>query len=204
LIKVSKKNKSKKNTSNNQHSDINEIEKMIDKIILKNKNKIDELHAKESEINVDRLSIKNKHGDTLFYLKKRSKKDPGETEVLSGEIIEKARSNLGEGPLPEEKAIVQNESKDEPEFQKPDAAQFEEKPKKLLVFDKKDYQGKDVENKETKDETLVKTKDVLESEDFGHVVEEIDSNLEETSPPIKTDLNKEDIEINCGNSIRIK
>ena len=60
--------------NSNAFSDTDKIEKIVDEIILKNKEKLDKIQEKELEFNIDRFSIKNKHGDTMFYIKKSSKK----------------------------------------------------------------------------------------------------------------------------------
>ncbi len=47
-----------------------DIHKIIDEVIEKNKGKIEKLH--QENINIDHFSLKNKKGDTLYYLRKKS------------------------------------------------------------------------------------------------------------------------------------
>ena len=78
---------------------ISKIEKKVDKTIKKQ-----EKTETNSKINnFEDFSIKNKQGDSIFYLKENpKKKTEKKSEELSHEIISEARDNLGEEPLPME------------------------------------------------------------------------------------------------------
>jgi len=163
----------KEKSSSDAYTDISKIEEMVDKIILKNKEKVDKLRSEQ--IDVERFSIKNKKGDTLYYLRKKSdkKSDDKDTDILSEEIISEARENLGEEPL-EEKTDEQALTPDK---------KADKKQKIRIRFGKKD--------KKTDDEEIATpptTDDLIESKDFNKVVSEIDDALDNTkSEPVDKD-----------------
>ncbi len=93
-----KKDKNIEKPFSNKKVDISEIEKKADNI-LKNRKKLEKTDSEK--INVEDFSIKNKQGDSVFYVKASSKKKTNQDhEELSDKIISEARDNLGEEPLP--------------------------------------------------------------------------------------------------------
>jgi len=78
--------KTKEKSSSNIYSNVKEIEKMVDRIITKNREKLSKIQSEQ--IDVERFSLKNKKGETLYYLRKKSdKKTDEDTEILSDKII---------------------------------------------------------------------------------------------------------------------
>ena len=91
LEKIIDKNK---DSFSKKSYNISKIEQKIDDIVLEHKDKIDRSPVRKSDL--EKISLRSKNGKHLYYLKK--KKDKRE-EALSGEIINKARKNLGEKPI---------------------------------------------------------------------------------------------------------
>jgi len=90
-----------------------DIRKAIDSILEKHKAKMDDLHAKKTDLK--KLSFKDKQGKTLYYLRKTDKKKAkkeGSLEELSEKIIFEAKSNLGENPDKTDAAAEKNDKKD--------------------------------------------------------------------------------------------
>ena len=88
----SKTKKPKKSTSN-VYDDVVKIEAMVDRIITKNKEKMSKTQPRQ--LDVERFSLKNKKGDTLYYLRKKSdKKSDENSEILSDKIISEENSPL--------------------------------------------------------------------------------------------------------------
>ena len=88
--------------NSNAFSDTNKIEKIIDEILLKNKEKLDRIQEEKLEFNINRFSIKNKHGDTIFYIKKSSKKT-NDKIFLTKDMPEKTGVKLEEEKVSQEK-----------------------------------------------------------------------------------------------------
>jgi len=110
------KNDKIKKSSSDKEKTLLEVSEIIDNILDKHKEKMDELHARKD--NLKKFFLKDKNGKTVYYLRKTSKKKTGkddDSEVLSEKIISEARNNLGVDPLeiidePEEKSSDSTES----------------------------------------------------------------------------------------------
>ena len=166
----SKEIKNSSEEYNNSEFSIDEINSIIDKIILKNKEKLEKNHSGESQdFNIENFSLKNKKGDTLYYLKKKSNKDSedkDETKVLSKKIIKKARDNLGEDI---EEINEFTDDKDEDQDVKGDNNR---KHKIRLKFGKKQ---KTTENNYNFEPPTVE--EINSSRDFDKIVTDIDKTI---------------------------
>ncbi len=131
-----------KNRSNSNKYDINEIEKIIDKIILNHKEKIDKVH--ENGFDIDKIGLKNRNNNKIYYIKKKNKnqnnKDnkEGNSAKLSGKIISEARENLGEEPVKFPKVddlTPSTNKKTKKESKESNWLKFEKKEKKIIQVD---------------------------------------------------------------------
>jgi len=170
------KTKAKKGFSEKEKT-LLDVNYVIDNILAKHKEKIDELHAKE--VDMKKFSLKNKKGKTIYYLRKTSKKKSDEdsnSEILSKQIISDARSNLGIKPSDDTK---------ESKVEYIDVESKDKQTEKPIRFDK--------ENKVSIDEfldDLPKSEDMVKSKEFGVVVSEIDGFLEDKADK-KLDKNRD-------------
>jgi hypothetical protein len=82
------------NSDSEKNNGFSAVEKIIDKILTENKEKLDKLRSKE--IDVGRFSLKNKQGNAIYYLKKKSNKVEDEIdEVLSNKkSVPDSQANL--------------------------------------------------------------------------------------------------------------
>jgi len=174
LNKDRDKANTKKNSSSTNYDDIFKIEEMIDKILLKNKDKLERIQSKE--IDVENFSLKNKTGNTLYYLRKKTgkkNKDSTDSEVLNEKIISEARVDFGEDSLrPEEKAEQPDNISEE---------KTSKRHKKRIKFGKK--------NKKVDDANIAKpstTENLVKSEEFDEAISELDKILQ-NKIPIQTD-----------------
>jgi len=163
-------NKDRNETNNEKNSSILlqnsfKIEEIVDKILLKNKDKLNKVQLKE--IDIEKFSLKNKKGDSFYYLKKKSNKEIDNIlnkDTLSKKIISKARINLGKDPF-------ENEEKIEEFNIKPDEDDSAiKKYKKRIRFGKI--------HKRVNEEYYAKpttTGELIESEEFEEVVSNIDN-----------------------------
>jgi len=161
-----------------RYKDISEIDRKVDRILLENKNKLNNVELEE--LDVKKFSPKNKDGKTIYYIREKSKKnteDDKDSKILSEEII----SDINK--------------KSEAEFPKTNenVEKTDEKPKKgkrRIVFGKKEE--KQVKKEEPKEEKPVK------SGEYKEMISGIDkliegkkpvSSYKETPPPetIKAD-----------------
>lgn len=95
MNKIRNKNNIKQISSPN-YQDIPQIDVIVDEILLKNKDRLDKIRLEE--IDVEKFSLKNKKGDTFYYLRKKSNKkrrNAIDSKKLSKIIISEARANLG-------------------------------------------------------------------------------------------------------------
>jgi len=186
LNKERDKTDAKKKSPSTLYGEISKIDEIVDRVILKNKEKLDRIRSKE--INIEKFSLKNKEGNVLYYLKRKSSKktkddtdsekkrksskktkDDTDSEILSEKIISEARENLGEEPLEAEEKIKEFDAIPEEDTIK--------KHKKRIKFGKKDKKIDDEDS--TPPPT---TEDLIESKDFDEVVTEIDKILKDEKP----------------------
>ena len=85
--------KSIKNTSIEKYNNTTEIENIIDKIIIKNKDKLLKING-NNDLNFNNFSLNNKKGNTLFYIKKRFNKKQDATEIKNDRFIAKSQTGL--------------------------------------------------------------------------------------------------------------
>ena len=158
------------NNSNNQANDkkdnssdnktLAEINQVIDDIISKHKEKIEEIQAKKADI--EKISLKNKNGKTIYYLRKNknNKEQDQKSKNISKKIITEAKKNLGK------------DIEEDTEFIKEDTNQNKEKKKKV---EKKIKFGKKFKNLEDIDNQPIKSEEMVKSREFDEVVNEIDN-----------------------------
>jgi type IV secretory pathway ATPase VirB11/archaellum biosynthesis ATPase len=160
-------------SKNKKYNNVCEVERLVDEIILKNKEKLEKTYL--NSINSDGISPKNIKNNGFFYIKKDEKNKHNKQEDLSNTIISQARDNLGEKPLEKkyEKKIPKLQIKKE----KTD----DEKAKIRFRLGKK---SKNYENQDK----LQKAEDLLTSDDFNKVVSEIEK---ESSLEYKQDKDEE-------------
>ena len=169
--KVNQKSKTKKVSGFNKYNNLSEVEKLVDEIIIKNKEKLEKY--RNEDIDTNRFSLKNKNKDYLFYLKKINKKTS--EKKLSSKIISQARENLGEEPLSEEE-VKRLEQEIDNFKQEP----IDKKTRKKFFARKNKGDLADISDTKTH-----KTEDLLESDEFDEVVDEIEK-------AIKIDVNKDE------------
>jgi len=187
--------------NSNAFSDTNKIEKIIDEIILKNKEKLNKIQEKEFELNIDRFSIKNKNGDTIFYIRKSSMKKTDDIKVSSGELLEKANVNPGEEALPKEKKIkekikskiISNKFFFKKLLVKENNDNLKPKPAKKIIKPKFKFENLPVKGKNNgyllKDNKLKKTSNKKEFKDnFKNLEEKTQKILEEHIKQQPSDL----------------
>lgn len=161
-----------------RYKDISEIDRKVDRILLENKNKLNDVELEE--LDVKKFSPKNKDGKTIYYIREKSKKnteDDKDSKILSEEII----------------SDINKES--EAEFPKTNenVEKTDEKPKKgkrQIVFGKKEE--KQVKKEEPEEEKPVKPseyKEMLSGIDKPIEGKKPVSSDKETPPPetIKAD-----------------
>ena len=66
------KTKKENGSDSTKHDDIFNIEVILNNIILKNKEKLEKIRLKE--MNIEKFSLKNKEGNTVYYLRKKTNK----------------------------------------------------------------------------------------------------------------------------------
>ncbi len=147
-----------------KYENISEVEKLVDEIILKNKEKLQQTYF--NSITSEKLTTKNIKNNGVFYIKKDEKNKHDKSEKLSGEIISQARENLGEKPL------NKKFNKKMPELEIVENKDCEPKPKMRFRFGRKNRIDENAYK-------LQRTDNILNSEDFNKVVYEI----EKTSEP---------------------
>ena len=82
------------NDKKTNYKNISEIEKIVDGLILKNKEKLKQTNLKP--IDSKKFSSFHNKNKSIFYLKKIKNNKEDEIEKFSAEIIARARNNLGE------------------------------------------------------------------------------------------------------------
>jgi flagellar protein FlaI len=152
-------NEKKKKHDNNHEINLSESERIINNIILKHKEKLSNSSSSD-KINIEKFSLKNHDGHTLYYLKKSSKKKSEKSEDLSDKIMAEARSNLGEEPINIDDKIRNVEQEIDETLEK-------KKTRKHIKFGKKP---------ESIDQTteIHDIENLVEDEDFNKVIDGIE------------------------------
>ncbi len=158
--------------------DKKEIDAVINKIILKNKVKLEDTHNKEKEIS--RFSVVSDQKNKLYYVKQKQKKKK-KNELFSGEIINDARKNLGKKP--QKINPIDKDTSDE---------EYEKTVKKIrLKFGKKDKKENEKPNIDSSTEE--KIDNLGKDKKYEEIVDEVDKklNLKESTKPKENSLKDE-------------
>ena len=148
------------NSTESNHGKIDDIEKLVDQIILKNKAKLEKTY--ENEINANRFLFQNNR-KSVFYIKNaRDDEKKKKSEAISNEIISKARKNLGEKPIKKDSFTPPFEKK----IEKPDWKDYN--------TNKKSFLGKNAKE-DSKDGKTHDSKEIFESDEFDRVVSDIEN-----------------------------
>jgi len=158
--------KDKKTNEKNDTTDdgLLDVKQVIDNILAKHKIKMDELQAKKTDLK--KLSLKDRDGKTLYYLRKTPKKktkDDFNFEELSEKIITEAKSNLGVEP---------NNTVEKTEETEIDTGNKQIKEHKQPGKIDKDPIDSSLDD-------IPKSKDILESKEFDEIVAKIDNLLKD-------------------------
>ena len=144
------------------------VEEKVDRILEENKEKLAKLNF--TEVDLEQFSLKNKEGNKIFYLRKKSESNEKDEapEVLSKKIIKEAKTNLGEKT---------NKPKDKPKDVKDEKENEIVKKRKIRIrFGKR---PKEVEP--------VTKESIIKSEELDEIVSEIEkNNKKETKAKKKT------------------
>ena len=172
-----------KSKSEKKDFDKEQIDRLINKIILKNREKLEANN--ESHRNTDHFTRVLEEKKGIYYLKDSDKKKH-KHETISGKIINDARENLGKDPL----KIDVSES-DNSKFDKSNLKEKDKKPKKKklrIVFGKKDKKSPklellSIEQKTSEEKTDInKTNGVVKGEDYTEVISEIENHVDTIKP----------------------
>ena len=158
-------NTEKNNSFERKDFNKKEIDDVINKIILKNRSKLEHIHQKNDDVSL--FSPVTKENDSIYYVKEKKKKK----EAYSGEIINDAREKLGKKPLKEK--FKENENL------KNDAPRKKEPAKKMrIVFGRKKPSDFDFKEKSPDKDKIYKTEDIKSDKDFNKVVSKIEEELD--------------------------
>ncbi len=171
-----------------EHKNIAEVERLVDQIITKNREKLDEAYKKEIQSN--RFSINNKINSS-FYLKKNKEKKKSH-KGISNKIISQARANLGEKPIKKEAFTPPFETKES----------FKPTENKNMRKDSVQKQKKESEIKDDTTSKIHDSKEILQSDEFEEVISDfekessVDINNEKSpdSKIIDENIEKTDLE----------
>jgi len=145
------------------------VEEIIDKILSENKEKLDKLRSKE--IGTERFSLKNKQGNAIYYLKKKSNKIEDEIDdvLLNKKSISGTRTNL-DGEL-----IEDNDKSDG--FEVIPARNTIKKRRIRIKFGKR---LKKISSDDISEPITEKT--LIESKDLDRIISEIEKDLTDKTP----------------------
>jgi flagellar protein FlaI len=162
-----KKNEKSK-PSSNLYNDISKINEIVDKIIEKPKQKLDKETLKEFDF--EKISIRNKKGDFLYYLRKKPDKKNKEvdTGLSNANIISDIKTNIDEEPGENNKEIKEFDFYPE------------KKPKKRNRFGIKSKIDNGGTNKPQTNE------DIIKSKEFDEVFTDF-TNIQKKQIPVNSD-----------------
>jgi len=149
------------------------IDEKVDRILLENKEKLDKLSKKE--FNIENISLKNKKGNAIYYLRKKHKDDENTNSlnILVNKIISEDKKNpckkLNENKINKDEFI--------------DNIKANSIQKKYIGFNnEKEYDEKN---------PIIKTSnDLVKSKEFDKIVSQIEMELDKIQIEVKNDVKK--------------
>jgi len=168
-----KDNKKDIKNSSSKYLNFCNIDEKVDRILLENKEKLYKLSKKA--FNLEKISLKNKKGNSIYFLRKRHKDDENtnSSNIFRNKINSEAKKNLG-------KKLNETKIKKEDFI---DNIEMNSIQKKSMGFgNEKEYDEK-YPNLKTAD-------DLVKSKEFDKIVSQIEMELDKIQIEIKNDVKK--------------
>jgi len=169
--------------SENKDFSKEQIDKLINKIILKNREKLEENHQKQKDAEYFTKVLEDR--ERIYYLKNSEDKKKKTQESISGKIINEAREKLGKDPVE-----LDSEELKKPDLSKDEDKQSKKKKLKIIIGKKENPKLNEeqtfIEKKQPVEQTEVnKTSDIIKGEEYNKVISEIESQVDTIKPKDK-------------------